>query len=119
MRGVRKLEGEHIAPKRERPLEVGDCDAGVIGGNDAKWRPLSRSHARNRNRKQASNAQLPTLNSGERAPSRVGDDALVIANFRMLFGEGAEKCTRGACAPPITLSPRSPLVRLQSASVTR
>ncbi|PYJ21159.1 MAG: hypothetical protein DME99_08495 [Verrucomicrobia bacterium] len=47
---------------------------------------------------------------GERArASRAGDRALAIANFLQLiqlfpraqryFGEGAEMCTRGACAP--------------------
>jgi hypothetical protein len=48
---------------------------------------------------------------GAHAPSRAGDDALVIANFFSLegefsiaaekdcFREGAETSTRGACAP--------------------
>jgi hypothetical protein len=38
---------------------------------------------------------------GAHAPSRAGDDALVIAlpPIKVRFGEGAETSTRGACAP--------------------
>ena len=32
VRSMRELETEHVAPKGERPLEVRDRDAGVIGG---------------------------------------------------------------------------------------
>src|SRR5438309_7461196 len=36
MRAMRKLEAENILPKRERPLQIRNGDAGVIRGNDAK-----------------------------------------------------------------------------------
>lgn len=36
MRAVRKFEAEHIAPKRERPFEIRNRDAGVIGRENAK-----------------------------------------------------------------------------------
>jgi len=34
---VRQLETENIAPERQRPIEVRDCDPGVICGDDAEW----------------------------------------------------------------------------------
>src|SRR5712691_9603820 len=36
MRGMRKLESEHIAPERQRPLQVRYRDAGVVSGDDTK-----------------------------------------------------------------------------------
>jgi hypothetical protein len=35
---MRKFKTENILPEGQRPLEVRDCETGVIGGNDAKWR---------------------------------------------------------------------------------
>jgi hypothetical protein len=37
MGAMGKLEAENILPKGQRPLEVRDRYAGVIGGDDAKW----------------------------------------------------------------------------------
>ena len=51
MRGMRKLEAENLAPKCERPLKIRDRDACVVGGKNAKLRPLGRAHARDCNRK--------------------------------------------------------------------
>src|SRR5262249_51221733 len=36
MRGMRKLEPEHIAPERERSFKTRDCDASVIDSSDTK-----------------------------------------------------------------------------------
>src|SRR4051812_47762969 len=36
MSAVRELEAENITPEGERPLDIRDRDAGVIGGNNAK-----------------------------------------------------------------------------------
>src|ERR1051326_2444854 len=44
MRGMRELKSQHVAPKCERPFQVGDGDAGVIGAGNVKWH--SRAHAR-------------------------------------------------------------------------
>src|SRR5262245_3743710 len=49
--------------------------------------------------------------SGSARASRAGDRALAIANFGSIRGGtevfgGRQKCTRGACAPPITLPRR-------------
>src|ERR1043166_6377392 len=65
MRAMRKLEPENIAPKPERPFEVGDGDAGVIGGDDAKWHISENVQRPTRLRKRygVAGAPRPTLNS--------------------------------------------------------
>ena len=36
VRAVRKFETQYIAPKHQGTLEIRNCNAGVIGGDDAK-----------------------------------------------------------------------------------
>ena len=55
MCAMRKLEAENILPESERPLEVRNRYAGVIGGKDAK---RCGAHAQQK----TSNAQRPTSN---------------------------------------------------------
>jgi hypothetical protein len=65
MRAMRKFEPEHIAPKFQRPFEIRDGNASVIGRENAK--SLTRVHARNRNRfkSKTSNLQRSTFNFHE------------------------------------------------------
>ena len=72
MRRMRKLEAKHIAPERERPFEIRDGNARVIGGDDAEGIILTPAHDRNRNERPTPNAQRPTFNS-KAVSSRVAE----------------------------------------------
>src|ERR1700720_636554 len=37
MRAMRKLKAENILPKFERAIEIRNCDASMIGGDNSKW----------------------------------------------------------------------------------
>jgi hypothetical protein len=70
MRPMRKLEAEDSLPESERPFEIRDCDAGVIGRDDSKRRSAHADSSANVQRSTL-NVQRSIRNGGSAASSDV------------------------------------------------